>query len=190
MPLEIVSVGDPVLRQRAREVSEEELASAGFRRFVKELVETMRSAHGAGLAAPQVGRSLRVFAVEVADNPRYPYKPNIPLHVLLNPEVRPLSAETFEVVEGCLSVPDLRGRLRRFAEVEVSWTTLDGERVSEVVRGVSAGTFQHEQDHLDGILFLDRVDDPRTFMTWEAFQRHHEAAFAAEARAIVERWGS
>lgn len=186
---EIVTIGHPVLRERAREIGVDELADPSFQSLVDDLVETMRAAGGAGLAAPQVGASLRVFVVEVRDNPRYPYKPNMPLRVLVNPEVRALSEEQFEVVEGCLSIPDLRGRLRRSAEIEVAYTDRDGNRHVDVIRGLSAGTFQHEQDHLDGILFVDRVEDTRTLTTWESFRAFQEQAFTAEARAIVERWG-
>ena len=188
--LEIVRIGEPVLRAVAEPVSEEELASPGFQSFLDDLVETMRVANGAGLAAPQVGVSQRVFCVEVHDNPRYPYKPDIDLRVLVNPEVRALSDETFESYEGCLSVPDLRGVLPRWLEVEVVYTDRDGRRVVEEVRGLSAGTFQHEQDHLDGVLFLDRVGDTRTLTTWDGFRRFHEAEYADRARSIVERWGS
>ena len=188
--LEIVRIGEPVLRAVAEPVGDAELAAPGFQRFLDDLVETMRAAHGAGLAAPQVGVSRRVFCVEVHANPRYPYKPDLELRVLVNPVVRPLSDETFSSYEGCLSVQDLRGLLPRFLEVEVSYTDRAGNRVVEEIRGLSAGTFQHEQDHLDGILFVDRLEDTRTLTTWDGFRRHHEAAYAAEARAIVERWGS
>jgi peptide deformylase len=188
--LEIVRIGDPVLRAVAEPVPADELSSVGFQQFLDDLVETMRAANGAGLAAPQVGVAKRVFCVEVHDNPRYPYKPDIELRVLVNPELRPLSGETFSSFEGCLSIPDLRGRLPRALEVELAYTDRDGRHVVEIVRGLSAGTFQHEQDHLDGVLFVDRVSDTRTLTSWEGFRRYHEAAYADEARAIVQRWGS
>ena len=188
--LDIVRIGEPVLRLMADPVGADELATPGFQRFLDDLVETMRAANGAGLAAPQVGVARRVFCVEVRDNPRYPYKPDLELRVLVNPELRMLSDETFMSYEGCLSIPDLRGLLPRALEVEVAYTDREGNRVVEEVRGLSAGTFQHEQDHLDGILFVDRVDDTRTLTTWDGFRRWHEEAFAAEARAIVERYGS
>ena len=146
---EIVTIGHPVLRERARPVGDA-LASAEVQSLIDDLVDTMRAAGGAGLAAPQVGVPLRVYVAEVRDNPRYPYKPNMPLRVLVDPEVRPLSDETFEVVEGCLSIPPARAA-RRHAEVEVSYLDRDGERHVETIRGLSAGTFQHEQDHLDGV---------------------------------------
>jgi peptide deformylase len=188
--LEIVSIGEPILRATARLVADDELRSDGFQRLLDDLVETMRAADGAGLAAPQVGVGLRAFVVEVRDNPRYPYKPELSLRILVNPTVRAVSNEAFEVIEGCLSVPDLRGRLRRFGEVEVAYTTREGDQQVETIRGLSAGTFQHEQDHLDGILFVDRVEDTRTLTTWEAYRRHQEAAWTAEAEAIIARWGS
>jgi peptide deformylase len=187
--LEILRIGEPVLRTVAQPVATDELATPGFQRFIDDLVETMRAASGAGLAAPQVGVSRRVFCVEVHANPRYPYKPELDLRVLVNPELRVLSDATFGSYEGCLSVPDLRGLLPRAAEIEVAYTDREGARIVEEIRGLSAGTFQHEQDHLDGILFVDRVEDTRTLTTWDGFRRWHEEAFAAEARAIVERFG-
>lgn len=188
--LDIVEIGEPVLRAVAEPVGADELATPTFQAFLDDLVETMRASNGAGLAAPQVGVAKRVFCVEVHDNPRYPYKPDIDLRVLVNPELRVLSGETFMSYEGCLSVPDLRGLLPRALEVELTYTDREGRGVVEAIRGVSAGTFQHEQDHLDGILFLDRVEDTRTLTTWDAFREHHEPAFAEEVRAIVERFGS
>jgi len=188
---EIVSVGDPVLRERAREVTAEELRSPAVQGLIDDLIETKRAAAGAGLAANQVGETLRVAVVEVEPgNPRYPYKPPVPLCVLVNPVLEPVGEATVEINEGCLSVPDLRGTVDRYEAVRVRYLDRDGAEHDEVRRGLTAGTFQHEVDHLDGVLFLDRVRDPATFSTWEQFDRHHRAAFEARARAIVERLGS
>jgi peptide deformylase len=187
---DIATVGHPVLRERAREVSAEELASPEVQQLIDDMVETMRAAGGAGLAANQVHETLRVAVVEVDDNPRYPYKPPIPLTVMVNPVVEAVGDETFAVNEGCLSVPDLRGTLERFVTVRVRYLDRDGVAHDEIRRGVSAGTFQHEADHLDGVLFLDRVRDPTTFTTWEQFERHHRDAFVARMRELVERVGS
>jgi peptide deformylase len=189
--LPITTVGDPVLRRRAHEVTEDELASPAVQAFIDDLVETKRAADGAGLAANQVGDLRRIAVVEVEPgNPRYPYKPAFPLTVLVNPELEPLDDETFEVNEGCLSVRALRGALPRFAGVRVRFLDRRGDRQELVVRGLTAGTFQHEVDHLDGVLFLDRVADPRSFTTWEQFERFGRAEFEAHARRIVERFGS
>lgn len=188
--LKIAQIGHPILRQPARPVDRDELLRAECQRFIDDLIETMHDAAGAGLAAPQVHRSLRICVIEVKDNPRYPYKPNIPLTILVNPVLAPISEERFVNFEGCLSVPDLRGRVPRHAELRVRAWDRHGEPIDQIVRGITAGTYQHECDHLDGALFVDRVEDPRTFCTWKEFARHHEATFREQVRAIVARYGS
>jgi peptide deformylase len=186
----IAVVGNPVLRQVARTLTREELASESMQRFIDDLVETMRDANGAGLAATQVYEPVRICAIEVKDNPRYPYKPNVPLTILVNPELTPLTDETFENYEGCLSVPDLRGVVERVTQIRVRAWDRHGNEIDRVVKGLTAGTFQHEVDHLQGKLFLDRVKDTTTLCTWKEFERHQQSAFASRARALVERYGS
>src|SRR5688572_3382178 len=105
----IATIGHPVLREVARPLTRDELAGERAQRFIDDLVETMRDASGAGLAANQIYEPVRVCAIEIKNNPRYPYKPNYPLTVLVNPIVEPLGEETFSNFEGCLSVPNLRG---------------------------------------------------------------------------------
>jgi len=189
--LDIVTVGDPVLRERARELSAEELRSDEVQRLIDDMIETKRAAHGAGIAANQVGRALRVAVVEVQPgNPRYPYKAPVDLTVIVNPEIEPVDDELFAVNEGCLSVPGLRGDVERNVNIRVRYLDRDGQPREEIRRGLTAGTFQHEVDHLDGVLFLDRVRDPSTFSTWEQFDRHRRADFEARARELVERVGS
>ena len=180
----IATVGHPVLRERAREVTADELRSPEVQRLIDDMIETMRAANGAGLAANQVHEMLRIAVVEVRPgNPRYPYKPPVPLTVIVNPQLEPLGEETAEINEGCLSVPDLRGTVERHVSVRVRYLDRDGGEHEEVRRGLTAGTFQHEVDHLDGILFLDRVADPTTFSTWE------HTDFEARGREIVARLG-
>ncbi len=188
--LGIAQIGEPVLRERAREVTREELADEEFQAFVDDLIATMRHANGAGLAAIQVFRPIRVCALEVQDNPRYPYKPNIPLTVLVNPVLTPISSERFDNYEGCLSVPDLRGVVSRHAEIRVQAWDRHGQELDFIARGITAGTYQHECDHLDGKLFVDRVEDPSSFTTWKGFTRYKEAEFKARVQRVVERWGS
>jgi peptide deformylase len=186
----IATIGHPVLRQRAREVAREELARPEVQRFIDDLVETMRDANGAGIAANQVHEPIRVCAVEIHDNPRYPYKPNWPLTILVNPVVEPTTDETFDNYEGCLSVPNLRGRVPRFTGVRLRAWDREGREIDQRVAGLMAGTFQHEVDHLDGTLFVDRVVDTRTLCTWADFDRFHKAAFVETAKALVARFGS
>jgi peptide deformylase len=188
--LPILHIGHPTLRQRAREVSLEELATGELQAFIDDLVETMRHASGAGLAAIQVARPLRICAIEVKDNPRYPYKPNVPLTILVNPVLEPIGEAVFDNYEGCLSVPNLRGVVKRYAELRVTAVTREGEPIDRTVRGITAGTFQHEVDHLDGVLFVDRVLDTTTLCTWEQFKLQREPGFIETVRAVVARYGS
>jgi peptide deformylase len=183
--LEIGTVGDPVLRQPAPEMDPERLRSPEIQRLIDDLIETRRAAGGAGLAATQVSALERVAVVEVDAATRYRYKPLIPLTVIVNPVIEPLSDEELVINEGCLSVPGMRGDVARSLEVRVRYLDRHGEPQETVARGLTAGTFQHELDHLDGVLFLDRVTDPRTFSTWEQFQRHHEADFLRRVAPYV-----
>jgi peptide deformylase len=177
--MRILEAGDPVLRERAREVAPADLPA--LQGLIDDMIATMRAAGGAGLAANQVGELHRILVAEVPEggNPRYPYKPPLPLTVMINPVLEPLGTETIPIIEGCLSVPGLRGELDRFAAVRARYADRDGVPREDVFEGLSAGTIQHEVDHLDGILFVDRVADPRTFMTWEEFERRHRDAWLA-----------
>jgi peptide deformylase len=188
---DIVQIGHPALRAPARPLTPDEVAAPGIQRLIDDLVDTMRAADGAGLAATQIGEGVQVCVAEVRPgNPRYPYKPEIPLTVLVNPVVEPLTAETFANYEGCLSVPGLRGVVDRFVQVRVRALDRAGAPLDLTVRGLSAGTFQHETDHLHGRLFVDRVADTRTLCTWDEFRVRHEAAFTERARTLVARFGS
>ena len=183
---EVVAIGDPVLRERARELSPAEIASPEIQELIDDLIDTKRATHGAGIAANQVGEPVRVAIVEVEEgNPRYPYKPPVPLTVMINPSLEPVGGETIEINEGCLSVPDLRGSLPRHLAVRVRYLDREGEEQEEVKQGLTAGTFQHEVDHLDGVLFVDRAD-PRTFATWEQFDRHQRDEFAQRVAGLSE----
>jgi peptide deformylase len=174
----------------AKPVDPATLASPAMQTFIDDLVETMMDASGAGIAANQVYRPIRVAVIFVNKNPRYPYKPNWPLTILVNPEVTPTTSDTFMNYEGCLSVPNLRGEVPRFCGVRVKALGRDGKALDFEVKGLTAGTFQHELDHLDGKLFVDRVIDTKTLATWADFERYHLAGFAERAREIVAKYGS
>jgi len=186
----IATLGHPVLRQVARALTREELGTAKVQSFIDDLIETMHDASGAGLAANQVYEPIRICAIEVRNNPRYPYKPNVPLTVLVNPELTPTTDETFLNYEGCLSVPNLRGEVRRFTGVKVRAWDREGKDLELDIKGLTSGTFQHELDHLDGKIFVDRVEDTRSLATWADFERYHQAAFVERARALVAKYGS
>jgi peptide deformylase len=187
--LKIAQLGEPILRVPARMLSKDELLSATTQTFIDDMIETMRDADGAGLAAPQVFRSVRIVVIEVKpNNPRYPYKPAIALTVLVNPHITLLTDERYANFEGCLSVADLRGEVQRCPLVRVNAWDRNGQDVVIEAKGISAGTYQHECDHLDGMIFVDRAN-PRTFTTWKNFDKHHKAAFVPHAEAVVQRFG-
>lgn len=186
----IAHIGNPVLREVSRPVTREELCTPTMQSFIDDLIATMHDADGAGLAAPQIYEPVQICALEVRDNPRYPYKPRIPLTILVNPVLTPLTDETFDNYEGCLSVPNLRGMVPRYLHLRVqAWDRL-GNPLDYEARGITAGTYQHEVDHLNGKLFVDRVRDSKTLCTWQEFERHYRADFVASVHEIVARWGS
>jgi len=187
---EILHVVHPLLRERSRELAREELASPAVQQLIDDMIETMRHVNGAGLAANQVHAPLRITVIEVTKNPRYPYKPPIPLTIVVNPVIEPLDDELVEINEGCLSVPNMRGNVMRHVNVRVRYWDRHGVEHEEIKRGLTAGTFQHECDHLDGRLFVDLVRDPTTFTTWEQFERFHRDAFVERISRFAAEIGS
>jgi peptide deformylase len=187
--LEIVTLGDPVLHERAREVGADEIASPQVQALIGDMIETKRAAHGAGLAANQVGKALRVAIAEVEEgNPRYPYKPPIPLTVMINPVLEINDDEVELINEGCLSVPDVRAEVPRHMSITVRYLDRNGDERIDRWRGLTAGTFQHEIDHLEGTLITDSAD-PASVITWQEYARSAREAFERRARAIVARYG-
>ena len=185
---DILSIGHPALRTPAAAVAPAEIGSRRVQGIVDDLIDTMRHANGAGLAANQIGETARIVVIEVNDNPRYPYKPPIPLTVAINPELEVIDGETVVINEGCLSVP-LRGDVVRSVNLRVGYFDRLGARHRFEARGLTAGTWQHECDHLDGILITDRAD-PATLATWDEFERHHRDAFIERITKFVELVGS
>ena len=187
---DVLQIGHPILAARAAEVEVEKIISPEVQAWIDDMIDTMRDANGAGIAANQIGLPHRLFVIEVGDNPRYPYKPNVPLTVVINPEIEFLSDETFVSNEGCLSVPQIRANVDRHTEIAVSYFDRDGQKVSKTIRGYSACTWQHEYDHLDGILFPHRVTDPKSFCSWQVFEDFQQADYAAEVEQLVAKWGA
>ncbi len=174
MPLlKIARLGHPVLRQTAVPVEEMEIRTAAFAQFVDDMIDTMRESDGVGLAAPQVYASKRVVIIEVkGPHPRYPNQPEVPLTVLVNPQVISHSSELEEDWEGCLSIPDLRGRVPRWQSVEIRALDRAGSPIELKAGGFFARVIQHELDHLDGIMFLERMSDLRTLTHLREFQKY------------------
>jgi peptide deformylase len=155
--LKVARLGNPVLVRRAVAVEPRELASGDLQRLVDDMVETMRDERGVGLAAPQVHRSLRLFVMDPGE--RADGSDGAGLTVVVNPILTFPGEETIRLWEGCLSIPGLRGITERRAEVHVEFLDRRGRPQSRTFRGFPAAVVQHETDHLDGVLFLQRMPD-------------------------------
>jgi peptide deformylase len=155
--LKVSRLGHPVLRRVAEQVPVEEIATPRFQQFINDMVETMYEYDGVGLAAPQVHVSQQVAVLEVNKPPRYPDAPAVPLTVLINPRVTILNQETVDGWEGCLSVPDMRGVAPRYRELRVEALDRHGKPLDFVARDFHARVIQHENDHLQGQVYLDRM---------------------------------
>lgn len=170
--LKVARLGHPVLRQVSANLPERELQSAAMQKLIDDMIETMKEYDGVGLAADQVHESKQVAVLEVANNPRYPNKPDVPLTVLVNPRVTPLSDALEEDWEGCLSIPDLRGKVPRYTSVRVQAWDRNGQELDYVATGFHARVIQHEFDHLNGKLYVDRMRDLTTLSFLQEFGRY------------------
>jgi peptide deformylase len=154
-------MGHPVLRERAQRV--ERFATPELRALVQDMKDTMKAKNGAGLAAPQIGVGQRVVIFGVQDNPRYPDAEEVPFTVLVNPQIVLLTREVEEGWEGCLSVPGMRGVVPRYTKLRYSGFDEEGAPLERVAEGFHARVVQHECDHLDGILYPQRMTDMSRF---------------------------
>jgi peptide deformylase len=176
--LKIARMGHPVLRAKARALSASEIRASEVQRLIDDMFETMREYQGVGLAAPQVHESLRIFVAGFAaadeDDEEDGEDDNrtVPLMALINPEITPVGREVVEDWEGCLSIPDIRGRVPRARQIAVKAYDRHGKRLEMKVSGFTARVIQHETDHLDGILFFDRMARFESLTFLEEFGRY------------------
>ena len=171
--LKVAWMGHPVLRTRAQTIERGDLKSPAVQRLVDDMIDTMTEYHGVGLAAPQVHESLRVFVV--AFDPRQPEPDEGQLpepFAIINPEIMPLGDETVEEFEGCLSIPDIRGRVPRAREIRLRACDRKGERLDIPLRNFQARVVQHQNDHLDGVLFFDRMRSFASLAFLEEYSRY------------------
>jgi len=161
-------MGDPALRARAVPVARPD--DPAVRDVVADMLDTMRACDGAGLAAPQIGVALRIVIFGIDRNPRYPDAAPVPLTVLVNPEITPLDETVEDGWEGCLSVPGMRGLVPRHARILYRGLDPDGNPVERKADGFHARVVQHECDHLEGVLYPDRIIDRRMFGFIEELQ--------------------
>ena len=182
--LKVARLGHPVLRQVASPVSRADLLKAETQILIDNMLDTLREYDGVGLAAPQVHVPQRIFIVEIAeDNPRYPDKAGEAAHyVLINPIVEFLTDEKIMGWEGCLSIPDVRGDVPRCSKIRVKAWDRQGREVDLTLAGFPAVVVQHENDHLDGVLYPDRMLDLSTL----CFNREYERFWAKEETETEE----
>jgi peptide deformylase len=171
MILKVARLGFPSLRIKARRVDEDRIRTPEFQRLIDDMVETMYEYHGVGLAAPQVHLPIQLAVLEVKNHPRYPDMPEVPLTVLINPEVTIIDRATIEDWEGCLSIPDLRGMVPRYKALRVKARGRNGEELDFLAHDFHARVIQHETDHLKGEVYLDRMPDLRRLGFLDEWQR-------------------
>lgn len=147
------------MRRTAGILPKDRIHAAEIQKLIDDMIGTMKEYDGVGLAAVQVHESQQIAVLEVADNPRYPQKPSVPLTVLINPQITPVSDEMEEDWEGCLSIPDLRGRVPRHKDIRVQAVDRSGRDLDFAASGFHARVIQHEWDHLQGNVYLDRMKD-------------------------------
>lgn len=177
--LKVARLGHPVLRKKAEPVDPSTIAAPLFQKFLDDMIETMREYDGVGLAAPQVHVSHQIFVCEVKANVRYPQAPEVPLTVVINPVLKDLSQTRVELWEGCLSIPSLRGVVPRYDSLVCEGLDRRGENIVIRAEGFFARVIQHEWDHLQGNVYIDRMTDLKTLTHLEEFARYWQDDEAA-----------
>lgn len=177
----IAQIGHPILRNKTKDIPINEIKSENTQKIIEKMIKTMRKHNGAGLAANQIYEPISICIVEVLDNPRYKHLNTIPLKVLINPKVIiKKDSTTFNSYEGCLSVPNLRGKVKRYNTINVTYYNMDAKKITEDIKGLESIVYQHEIDHLDGYLFTDKVEDNSTLVTYENYQKYYEEEYKKE----------
>mgnify|MGYP001981561612 CR=1 FL=1 len=165
--LKVARMGHPVLRERARPLEPDEIGTPRIQRLIDDMFETMHDSQGIGLAGPQVHEKIRLFVAGVEDE-----EVMVPPVVIINPEITPIGSDVEEDWEGCLSVPDIRGRGPRAVDVRIRALDRHGRPVSMAASGFQARVIQHEIDHLDGVLFFDRMTSFESLTFLEEYSRY------------------
>ena len=177
----IAQIGHPILRNKTKDIPIDEIKTENTKKIIEKMIKTMRKHNGAGLAANQIYEPIRICIIEVLDNPRYKHLNTIPLKVLINPQVIiKKDTATFNSYEGCLSVPNLRGKVKRYNTINVTYYTMGAKKITEDIKGLESIVYQHEIDHLDGYLFTDKVEDNSTLVTYENYQKYFEEEYKKE----------
>lgn len=167
--LEIIQLADPVLRTKAQLV--ENIQDLRIQKLIDDLITTVKQANGVGIAAPQVRVSDRLFVIASRPNSRYPNAPEMEPTAMINPTILAHSTDIVKGWEGCLSIPGIRGLVPRYQAIEVEYTDQNGKLQKQEMTDFVARIFQHEHDHLDGIVFLDRLETTQDIVTEQEYQK-------------------
>lgn len=167
--LQISQLGNPILRQQAEPIPD--VHDERIQKLIDDLINTAVSANGVGIAAPQVAQSYRLFIVASRPTLRYPNAPSMSPTAMINPRIVGHSSEIVKGWEGCLSVPGIRGLVPRYQTIEVEYTTRDGKLEKQELTDFVARIFQHEYDHLEGMVFLDRLESTKDIITEQEYQK-------------------
>lgn len=167
--LEIIQLGDPVLRSSAQLI--DNVQDQRIQKLIDNLMTTVSQANGVGIAAPQVAQSCRLFVVASRPNDRYPNAPVMEPTAMINPRLLAHSTEVVKGWEGCLSIPGIRGLVPRYQAIAVEYTDRDGNLQKQELTDFVARIFQHEYDHLDGVVFLDRLESTQDIITEQEYQK-------------------
>ena len=170
--LKVARLGHPILRKIAEPVPPEGIGAPVIQQLIDDMIETMVEYDGAGLAAPQVHVPQQIVVFEVEGNPRYPDAESIPLTVLINPKITPVTQHMDEDWEGCLSLPDLRGKVPRYTQVRVEAYDRKGKKLNYLAKDFHARVVQHECDHLIGTVFVDRMQSMASLSFLREFARY------------------
>jgi len=167
--LKVARMGHPVLRERARPLDKSEIKSASLQKLIDDMIDTMHEYHGVGLAAPQVHEGLRLFVALLDEDPDSKSEAT----VVINPEIAANGSATEEGWEGCLSIPDIRGMVPRYTDITVRALDRQGRAIELTLKNFPARVAQHETDHLDGVLFFDRMKTFQSLTFLEEYSRFH-----------------
>jgi peptide deformylase len=167
--LKVARMGHPVLRARARALDAADLRNPLTQKLIDDMIETMHEYHGVGLAAPQIHEGLRLFVALIDEEPG----PDSDAIAVINPEIVPTTQDKADGWEGCLSIPDIRGMVPRFTDITVKALDRQGKRVEYRLKKFAARVAQHETDHLDGVLFFDRMTSLETLTFLDEYSRYH-----------------
>jgi peptide deformylase len=167
--LKVARMGHPVLRERARPLDKSDVKSASVQKLIDDMIDTMHEYHGVGLAAPQVHEGLRLFVALLDEEPDAKSE----AAVIINPEIVPNGSVTEEGWEGCLSIPDIRGMVPRYTDIKLKALDRNGKPIELTLKKFPARVAQHETDHLDGVLFFDRMASFQSLTFMDEYSRFH-----------------